>query len=135
VIARILVVDDEPGLRRTFERALRAMGYEVVSVGDAHLAYEVLNAGEHDLVLLDIHLPGLPGDALYLALVRRWPRLSGRVVLMTGDPGVLERDWPVELRSCPVLLKPFGLEALQRSVAETLERVGGESPMRKRNGG
>ena len=135
MIARILVVDDEPGLRRTFERALRAMGYEVVSVGDAHLAYEVLNAGEHDLVLLDIHLPGLAGDALYLALVRRWPRLTGRIVLMTGDPGVLERDWPVELRSCPVLLKPFGLEALQRSVADALARVGVESPMRKRNGG
>ena len=91
---RILVVDDEPGLRRTFERALRPLGYEVVSVGDAHLAYEVLAAAEHDLVLLDIHLPGLAGDALYLALIRRWPRLSGRVVLMTGDPGVLDREWP-----------------------------------------
>lgn len=135
MIARILVVDDEPSLRRTFERALRPMGYEVVSVGDAHLAYELLDATEHDLVLLDIHLPGLAGDALYLALIRRWPRLVGRVVLMTGDPGVLDRDWPAELRSCPVLLKPFGLEALQRSVAQALERAGAEEPMRKRNGG
>jgi hypothetical protein len=59
----------------------------------------------------------------------------GRVVLMTGDPGVLERDWPAELRRCPVLLKPFGLDALQRSVAEALERAGAVSPMRKRNGG
>ena len=107
-------------VRRTFERALRPMGYEVVSVGDAHLAYEMLEAAEHDLVLLDVHLPGLAGDALYLALVRRWPRLTGRVVMMTGDPGVLERDWPPELRSCPVLLKPFGLEALQRPLAMLL---------------
>lgn len=135
MIARILVVDDEPGLRRTFERALGPLGYEVVSVGDAHLAYEVLDAAEHDLVLLDIHLPGLAGDALYLALIRRWPRLSGRVVLMTGDPGVLDRDWPAELRRCPVLLKPFGLEAMRRFVSEALERAAAEQPLRKRNGG
>jgi DNA-binding NtrC family response regulator len=135
VIARILVVDDEPGLRRTFERALRPLGYEVVSVGDAHLAYEVLDTAEHDLVLLDIHLPGLAGDALYLALIRRWPGLSGRVVLMTGDPGVLDRDWPAELRRCPVLLKPFGLEAMRRFVSEALERAAAEQPLRKRNGG
>jgi DNA-binding NtrC family response regulator len=135
VIARILIVDDEPVLRRTFERALRPLGYEVDSVGDAHLAYELLDAADHDLVLLDIHLPGLAGDALYLALVRRWPRLMGRVVLMTGDPGVLDREWPTELRRCPVLFKPFGLDALQRSVAEALERAGVEQPKRKRNGG
>jgi CheY-like chemotaxis protein len=135
VIARILIVDDEPVLRRTFERVLRPLGYEVDSVGDAHLAYELLDAADHDLVLLDIHLPGLAGDALYLALVRRWPRLAGRVVLMTGDPGVLDREWPAELRQCPVLLKPFGLDALRRSVVEALERARLEQPMRKRNGG
>ena len=78
---RILIVDDEPALRRTYERALRPHGFEVTAVGDPHLAYELLETAEHDLVLLDIHLPGLAGDALYLALARRWPRLAGRVVV------------------------------------------------------
>ena len=87
---RILIVDDEPALRRTYERALRPHGFEVTAVGDPHLAYELLESVEHDLVLLDIHLPGLAGDALYLALARRWPGLAGRVLLMTGDPGALE---------------------------------------------
>jgi CheY-like chemotaxis protein len=135
VSLRILIVDDEPALRRTFERILRPLGYEVVSVGDPHLAYELLDAAEHDLVLLDIHLPGLAGDALYLALARRWPRLAGRVVLMTGDPGALDRDWPAELRRRPVLLKPFSLDVLQRAVEDALRQAEADEPKRKRNGG
>ena len=75
--ARILVVDDEPALRRTLERALRNLDYEVVSVGDPHLAYELLDAADYDLVMLDIHLPQMSGDTLAIALLRRWPRLAG----------------------------------------------------------
>ena len=104
-------------------------------MGDPHLAYELLESGEHDLVLLDIHLPGLAGDTLYLALARRWPRLAGRVVLMTGDPGALDRDWPAELRQRPVLLKPFGLDALLDAVVLALAEAEAAEPQRKRNGG
>jgi two-component system, NtrC family, response regulator GlrR len=132
---RILVVDDEAVLRRTFERALRPRGFEVTAVGDPHLAYELLESVEHDLVLLDIHLPGLEGDALYLTMVRRWPALASRVVLMTGDPAALDRDWPAELRRRPVLLKPFGLDALYDAVVEALAQAEAQEPKRKRNGG
>jgi DNA-binding response OmpR family regulator len=132
---RILIVDDEPALRRTYERALSPHGFEVASVGDPYLAYELLESAEHDLVLLDIHLPGLAGDALYLALARRWPGLAGRVVLMTGDPGALDRDWLVELRRRPVLLKPFSLDALLDAVVLALAEAEAREPQRKRNGG
>jgi len=132
---RILIVDDEPALRRTYERALRPHGFEVTAVGDPHLVYELLESAEHDLVLLDIHLPGFAGDALYLALARRWPGLAGRVVLMTGDPGALDRDWPAELRRRPVLLKPFSLDALLDAVVLALAEAEAREPQRKRNGG
>lgn len=132
---RILIVDDEPALRRTLERALRSCGFDVTAVSDPHLAYELLESAEPDLVLLDLHLPGLAGDALFLALARRWPRLSGRVVLMTGDPGALDRDWPAELRCRPVLLKPFSLDALYHAVVEALAQAEAKEPERKRNGG
>lgn len=132
---RILVVDDEPALRRTLERALRALGYDVVSVGDPHLAYELLDAADYDLVMLDVHLPRMTGDALFLALVRRWPRLVNRVMLMTGDPGSLRDDWPEELRRCPLLSKPFTLDTLRRSVLSALVSAEQPDPLRKQNGG
>jgi DNA-binding response OmpR family regulator len=117
-----LIVDDEPALRRTLERALRGSGYDVVTAGDAHLAYQVLHETDVDLVLLDLHLPQMAGDTFYLALVRRWPRLADRIVLMTGDTYAEQDHWPPELRCCPLLLKPFTLEVLRLTVQNALDR-------------
>ena len=132
--ARILIVDDEPALRRTLERALGSMGYDVVSVGDPHLAYELLDAADYDLVVLDIHMPQMSGDTLAIALLRRWPRLVGRVLLMSGDPWALRADWPDELRRCPLLVKPFTLDGLGAVVRTTLAAPAPQA-QRKRNGG
>ena len=132
--ARILVVDDEPALRRTLERALGAMGYDVVSVGDPLLVYELLDAADYDLVILDIHLPQLSGDTLAIALLRRWPRLAERLLLMTGDPWALRSEWPEELRRCPLLVKPFTLDGLAATVRGALAPPPPQA-QRKSNGG
>jgi CheY-like chemotaxis protein len=120
VSPRVLIVDDEAALRRTLERVLRGIGCEVVSAGDAHLAYQVLDETDIDLVLLDLHLPQMSGDTFFLALVRRWPRLADRVVLMTGDAFPEQEYWPGELRRCPILLKPFTIELLRTTVQAAL---------------
>jgi DNA-binding response OmpR family regulator len=132
--SRILVVDDEPALRRTMERALGAMGYEVVSVGDPLLVYELLDAADYDLVILDIHLPQLSGDTLAIALLRRWPRLAERLLLMTGDPWAYRSEWPEELRRCPLLVKPFTLDGLAATVRGALVPPPPQA-QRKTNGG
>jgi DNA-binding response OmpR family regulator len=121
VSPRVLIVDDEAALRRTLERALRGMGCDVVSAGDAHLAYHMLDETDIDLVLLDLHLPQMPGDTFFLALTRRWPSLANRVVLMTGDPYTDQGHWPATLKRCPMLLKPFTLELLRLTVMAVLE--------------
>lgn len=117
---RVLVVDDEPGLRRTLDRALRAMGYDVITAGDAQLAYGILHEAEVDLVLLDLHLPQMSGDTFFVALMHRWPRLADRIVLMTGDTYAEKGHWPEELRRCPMLLKPFTLDTLRVTVLAAL---------------
>ena len=120
---RVLIVDDEAALRRTLERVLRGMGYDVVTAADPQLAYEVLHETDVDLVLLDLHMPQMSGDTFFLALIRRWPRLAGRIVLMTGDTFAETDHWPHELRACPLLLKPFTLETLRVMLVTTLERA------------
>ena len=121
MIPRVLVVDDEPALRRTLERALRSIGCDVVTAGDAHLAYALLDETDVDLVLLDLHLPQMSGDTFFVALTRRWPRLGARIVLMTGDTYAEKGHWPAELRRCPLLLKPFTLDMLRVTVRAALE--------------
>lgn len=120
---RVLIVDDEAALRRTLERVLRGMDYDVVTAADAQLAYEVLHETDVDLVLLDLHMPQMSGDTFFVALSRRWPRLADRIVLMTGDTYAETAHWPHELRVCPLLLKPFTLEALRVMLVTTLERA------------
>jgi DNA-binding NtrC family response regulator len=130
---RVLVVDDEPGLRRTLERALRS-DYEVVSVGDPNSAYQILGESNFDLVLLDLRLPQMAGDTFFLAIVRRWPRLLGRVILMSGDPLPPQPDWPSELAGCPVLHKPFSLDTLFTTVGQVLADLEPGSNIREGNG-
>jgi two-component system alkaline phosphatase synthesis response regulator PhoP len=129
-----LVVDDEPALRRTLERALRSPEVEVVSAADPHSAYQILGESSFDLVLLDLRLPQMPGDILFLAIVRRWPHLLGRVILMSGDLMPRQPDWPVELVGCPVLPKPFSLDTLMKTIGNVLASVEPQSDLLEGNG-
>jgi DNA-binding response OmpR family regulator len=134
VTARILIVDDEPALRRTLERALTSHHYDVVSVADPHSAYQMLSETAFDLVLLDLRLPQISGDTLYLAIIRRWPRLRERVILMSGDPWSEQMDWPKELIGCPVLAKPFSLETLAKTVCAVLAAADTHTDLLEGNG-
>ncbi|HEY8104948.1 MAG TPA: response regulator [Gemmatimonadales bacterium] len=127
---RVLVVDDEPALRQALERALRSFGYEVASAADPQSAYILLAEAPFDAILLDLRLKHTMGDAFYLALVRQWPYLRDRVILMSGDPWSIQEGWPPELLACPVLAKPFTLQSLSNLLAQIV------SPgIRKQNGG
>ena len=131
---RILIVDDEPSLRRTLERALTSFQYKVVSVADPHSAYLMLDESRFDLVLLDLRLPQMAGDTFFLAIVRRWPRLLGRVILMSGDPPSQQADWPAELAGCPILSKPFTLDCLAKLVGVVLAQAETRSDLREGTG-
>jgi DNA-binding NtrC family response regulator len=117
----ILIVDDEAGLRRVLERYLERGGYRVLSAGTAEAAYELLMTEEADALLLDIQLPTMSGLALYLAIIHRWPRLEGRVAIMTGDAEAEEvRSW-LEHHRCVVLRKPFNLQQVADWVALVIQ--------------
>ncbi|MEP6571076.1 MAG: response regulator [Gemmatimonadota bacterium] len=113
---RILVVDDDAQIRHALIRALERQQYEVISAAGGDSAYAVLSETHVDLVLLDLVMPQMSGDALFLAIIRRWPALRGRVILISGDIHSSRDQWPAELKACRVLEKPFGLAELYRAV-------------------
>ena len=113
---------------------MTTFNYKTVAVADPHSAYQMLDEFSFDLVLLDLRLPQMAGDTFFLAIVRRWPRLLGRVILMSGAPPDEEEGWPAELAACPILTKPFGLETLGKLVESVLAKADAEPELREGNG-
>ena len=118
---KILIIDDEPAVRNALERALRYFGYQVVSAAGGDSAYEILQHDRFDLILLDIRMPLMAGDTLFLAIIRRWPELRDRTILMSGDTENIPEGWSPELRSRPFLAKPFTLDTLRQSLESVLQ--------------
>jgi DNA-binding response OmpR family regulator len=94
----------------------------------------MLEESSFDLVLLDLRLPQMAGDTFFLAIVRRWPRLLGRVILMSGAPPDHQPDWPTELSDCPILIKPFRLEELAELVQTVLSKADSVPDLLEGNG-
>src|SRR5258708_39471790 len=86
-MARVLVVDDEPAVRRALERALKLDDYEVVLAADGQEALDQLSTEPADAVVLDIAMPRVDG----LEVARRMRRAGGRPpILMLTARGATE---------------------------------------------
>ena len=107
---RILVVEDDPGVRSTATRMLEFLGHTVVSTGGGEEAERLPDDPPFEIVLTDLRLPGVRGPGLIERLRRRWPDL--KAVIMSGDldsdevrAGALDGRWRL-------LPKPFSFDQL-----------------------
>ncbi|MCH9680407.1 MAG: response regulator [Deltaproteobacteria bacterium] len=115
---RVLVVDDEPFVRRSVERLLRE--HEVVTVSDGAQAIETLDAGPgFDLILCDLMMAGMTGMELHEQLQRRSPDDAERMVFMTGGAFTERSRRFLERVSNHCIGKPFDVDAL-RELATTM---------------
>jgi CheY-like chemotaxis protein len=106
---RILLVDDDPLVRRDTARLLRrTLGHEVEQAGGVAAALAVAGRGEFDLVLTDFLMPG--GTGADLATRLRKAGFRGRIACYTGTPDKVPDDRSFEA----VLVKPVGIEELRR---------------------
>jgi signal transduction histidine kinase/CheY-like chemotaxis protein len=115
---RVLLVDDDEGVRLTTAHMLRRLGCDVVTAADGAAALAVLDtaAASLSLVLLDMAMPGMSGEDLAATLRERWPMLP--IVVMSG---YATQDLTRRLGQHPslrFLQKPFGLGVLRRCLAE-----------------
>lgn len=125
----VLVVDDEPGIRRVLSRALTRLGHTVVLATTGEEACQVLETSQVDVVMMDLRMPSMSGQTLYHAIASQWPELVGRVVVMSGDPESDDHESWLSLHDLPVLPKPFNIAQL----LDLITRLS-ESPRREANG-
>jgi DNA-binding response OmpR family regulator len=111
---RVLVIEDNPGLRDLVRLTLESTGHEVLTA--THGAEGLAYLGEHavDLVITDLFMPEMDGIEVIAALRRRFPGV--KVVAMSGRPGVDYLTVARELGAARILRKPFAMDELLSAV-------------------
>ena len=116
---RILVVEDDAGLRVLLLRLLRENGFEAVGAQDGMEMWRVLEGGPFDLVILDLMLPGTPGLDLCKALRAR---TNSAIIIVSARGEEIDRVLGLELGADDYLAKPVSHKELLARVRAVLRR-------------
>lgn len=111
---KVLVVDDEPLVRRSLEKALANRGHQVVLAADGRAGMELWLNEKPELIFLDILMPGLSGLQVLKEL---GSRKTGKVVLMSAYSGVHGQETVQQMGADLFIAKPFDdiIEVVKRA--------------------
>jgi CheY-like chemotaxis protein len=111
----VLIVEDEPDVQRILSRVLRRAGVETIQASSGLSALQILSHRSVDVILSDLHMPGISGIELY----QRLPgALQRRVIFCSGSPPT--EELPAEV---PLLWKPVDTLELREMVAQIAARA------------
>jgi DNA-binding response OmpR family regulator len=116
--ARVLVIDDEPGIRNFVSRGLLAEGYAVDLAADGEAGLSAAHERPYDLIILDLLLPGASGIHLLREIIRQRPEQPVIVLSALTDTSSKVRSF--ELGAGDYLAKPFSFEELLARVRARL---------------
>ncbi len=116
----ILLVDDEPDIRRSIAKFLTRSGWEVDLADSGEEGIRLLQGRDYQAVLCDLRMPGMSGHEFYRWLQDRQNPAIERLIFMTGDVVSPEASRFLLEAGRPVLSKPFGLRDLMEALAQVL---------------
>lgn len=115
--ARVLVIDDEPQIRKFLDISLRAQGYQVALAANGEEGLTSLATQGADLVILDIGLPDKDGHEV-LKELRQWSQAP--VIMLTVRAGEAEKVAALDAGANDYVTKPFGVQELMARVRALL---------------
>lgn len=120
----VLVVEDDPPIRRALNASLRQAGYRVLISGDGSTALDVVEADRPDAVILDLGLPGIDGLDVIRAL-----RTQSKVPIVVLSARAEEEDkvGALDLGADDYVQKPFGMPELLARTRAAIRRGSGEN--------
>ncbi|HEX8976459.1 MAG TPA: response regulator transcription factor [Solirubrobacteraceae bacterium] len=107
---RVLVVDDDPPLRRMLDRSLSAEGFEVTVAPDGGAALLAAERAAPDVIVLDVALPAIDGLSVCRRLRSRG--LATPILMLTARDAVADRVAGLEAGADDYLVKPFAIQEL-----------------------
>ena len=117
---RLLIVDDEAGIRHFLRASLEAHGYAIQEVSSGEEAFQVVPAFRPDLILLDLGLPGIGGKEVTSAL-REWTQTPIIILSVQGDESA--KIAALDAGADDYLTKPFGPGELVARIRAALRRA------------
>lgn len=118
---RILVVDDEPAIRRALRPPLVELGFQVAEVSRGEEALQALRASVHDVVLLDVNMPGIGGIETLRRIRAFAPRLP--ILMLTVRDQEEDKVQALELGADDYVTKPFSTRELIARIRAAVRRV------------
>ena len=118
-MSRILIIDDDDQLRRSFEKLLRQEGYEVRSAASGETGLQHVRKEMPDLVMLDMRLPGMNGFETFKHLHDLEPKLP--VIIMTAYGTTETAIEATKMGAHDYILKPFDIPDMLKVVRQALE--------------
>tara|TARA_R110000751_G_scaffold307640_1_gene430324 strand:- start:15794 stop:16177 length:384 start_codon:yes stop_codon:yes gene_type:complete len=120
---RVLIVEDIPLLRLTYEEFVADLGHTVISVGDGLAALAVLRAEPVDVMVTDLHMPRLDGYELLRIVVVEFPAVVCIIASAFTQETAAARLGPILNRLAGLLQKPFPFSALERVLVDAERRL------------
>jgi len=117
---KVLLVEDEQGLRMVVESELQRAGYDVHAIANGLDAIAKLSRDRFDLAVLDVTLPGKSGIEVLQFIRDR--RMSTKVIMLTGMEGLSIAIKAVKLGADDYIPKPFDAEYLLTSIKMVLKQ-------------
>jgi PAS domain S-box-containing protein len=126
---RVLVVEDEPTVARLIADVLADEGMQVEVLLDGRSALDRVAAKDYDLVICDMKMPGLDGQAFYTHLVTTGNPLQNTFLFVTGDAIAAHTHEFLERNDVPYVAKPFRVEELTEKVHRVLGGASSHEPL------
>jgi two-component system KDP operon response regulator KdpE len=123
---RVLVVDDEPAIRRALRPPLTELGFEMIEASRGEMALELLRTEPFDAVLLDVNMPGIGGIETLRRMRTLAPRLP--ILMLTVRDREEEKVNALELGADDYVTKPFGVRELVARIRAAVRRVQAPAP-------
>ncbi|GMA63573.1 response regulator [Alicyclobacillus fastidiosus] len=116
---KVLVVDDQFGIRVLLQEVLQREGYEIFQAPNGTTALEIVQREQPDLILLDMKIPGM--DGLEILRNIRKLELDTKVIMMTayGELDLIQEA--MEMGALAHFTKPFDIDELRQAVKDQLQ--------------
>ena len=119
---RILVVEDDADTRELLDFTLRRSGHNADTAEGGREALEQLAWRSYDVILTDLHMPGMSGEDLYRRIEHGWPHLTPRIVFVTAAPPDNAFRAQYGGRPVPVLTTPYTPARLLQMIEDAVAR-------------